>query len=171
MSKKGLTPRQEAFVRALVSGKTQVQAYKDAGYKTDRYSYDIMCQKASALLNGKVLVRYKQLIGEAKDNAVVTRTDDIKDLCDKLREMTKIKLSDVVQVDRNGNIRIIDPELRGVKSARFDMHGHLIGVEMYDVQGAIDKLIRMLGGYRDKVEMNMTVQWEDIVRKIEGDEF
>lgn len=166
-----MTTRQEAFVRALVEGKTQVQAYREAGYKTDRCTYDTLAKKATRLLSGKVLAAYKKLIQEAKDDVVVTRADDIKVLMDRLREMAEHNLSDVVQVTQDGHMKVIDPTLTGVKTARFDREGNLTGVEMYDVQGAIDKLIRMLGGYKDKVEMDMTVRWEDIVRKIEGDEF
>ncbi|WP_292572072.1 hypothetical protein [Mesorhizobium sp.] len=59
-------PRHEAFARALAKGKTQAEAYGEAGYQPSE-------PHASRLAsNGKVVARVKELLGRAAERAVVS---------------------------------------------------------------------------------------------------
>lgn len=66
-----LNARQERFIQNIVSGMTQRQAYKEA-YKVN-YDEDAIDNKASKLFNkDEVQARYKELMNELKDEAVMT---------------------------------------------------------------------------------------------------
>lgn len=66
-----LNARQEKFIQNIVSGMTQRQAYKDA-YKVN-YDQDAIDNNAYKLFNkAEVQTRYKELINELKDEAVMT---------------------------------------------------------------------------------------------------
>src|SRR4051812_14278827 len=59
-------PRHEAFARALAIGKTQSEAYAEAGYRPSE-------PHASRLAgNGKVVARLAELLGRAATRAVVS---------------------------------------------------------------------------------------------------
>lgn len=59
-------PKHEAFARALAKGKSQIEAYTEAGYKPDE-------PHASRLAsNGKVAARVEELLEKAAEKAVVT---------------------------------------------------------------------------------------------------
>lgn len=72
-----LNARQERFIQNIVSGMTQRQAYKEA-YKVN-YDEDAIDNKASKLFNkDEVQARYKELMNELKDEAVMTAIEKRK---------------------------------------------------------------------------------------------
>lgn len=68
-----LTTKQESFVQGLVAGLSQRDAYKQA-YKTDRMKDSTINVKASELAkDGKVTVRYRELLKEYSNMNLWTR--------------------------------------------------------------------------------------------------
>lgn len=77
----GLTPKQEKFVQALISGLSQRQAYIKAGYSTKGKTDNYIDKEASLLFrNRKVFERYQELIEEHKQKALWTREESINTL-------------------------------------------------------------------------------------------
>lgn len=75
-----LTPKQEKFVNALVSGMSQREAYMSA-YNAQRMKPDTIDKRACELLkNGKIAGRFDQLTAEAAEAAGWTRERAIRDL-------------------------------------------------------------------------------------------
>lgn len=79
-----LTQKQEKFVQALIAGKSQREAYKEA-YNTERMGDETIDVKASELLkNGKVSVRYEELQAavreEGEKRAVATAVEVLEEL-------------------------------------------------------------------------------------------
>lgn len=76
-----LTGKQELFINGLIEGKTQVQAYIDAGYSVNAKTESSIYEMASKLLkNNKIMTRYNELKSELKDKALWTREESINDL-------------------------------------------------------------------------------------------
>ena len=75
-----LTPKQEKFVQALVSGMSQREAYKEA-YNAANMKDEVIDVRASELLKkSKVKVRYEELVNENKEKALYTLENSINDL-------------------------------------------------------------------------------------------
>ena len=75
-----LTQRQEKFVRALIAGKSQRQAYKEA-YNAAKMKDETIDTRACELLkNSKVKARYDELLEEHKNKALYTREEMVNDL-------------------------------------------------------------------------------------------
>lgn len=76
-----LTGKQELFVNGLIEGKSQRQAYIDAGYSVENRSESDIDSLASKLTkNYKVSTRLTELKAELKDKALWTREESINDL-------------------------------------------------------------------------------------------
>ena len=75
-----LTSKQEKFIQALVAGKSQRQAYKEA-YNAAKMKDETIDTRACELLkNSKVKARYDQLLEEHKNKALYTREEMVNDL-------------------------------------------------------------------------------------------
>ena len=75
-----LTPKQEAFVQALIAGKSQREAYKEA-YNATNMKDKTIDEKACVLFKtDKVRKRYEELLEEHKQKALYTREEAINDL-------------------------------------------------------------------------------------------
>lgn len=75
-----LTAKQEKFVQALISGKSQRVAYKEA-YNAANMKDEVIDVRASELLKkSKVKVRYEELLEEHKEKALYTREEMVNDL-------------------------------------------------------------------------------------------
>ena len=73
MANDKLTTKQEAFVQGLVAGLSQTDAYKQA-YDTSRMKDDTIYSRASELAkDGKVTVRYKELLKQFSNKALWSR--------------------------------------------------------------------------------------------------
>ncbi|BAH17627.1 conserved hypothetical protein [Macrococcoides caseolyticum JCSC5402] len=65
----------------MIEGKSQVQAYIDAGYSVNAKTESSIYEMASKLLkNNKIMTRYNELKSELKDKALWTREESINDL-------------------------------------------------------------------------------------------
>ena len=75
-----LTSKQEKFIQALVAGKSQRQAYKEA-YNAAKMKDETIDTRACELLkNSKVKARYDELLEEHKNKALYTREEMVNDL-------------------------------------------------------------------------------------------
>ena len=75
-----LTSKQEKFIQALVAGKSQRQAYKEA-YNAAKMKDKTIDERASVLFkNDKVKTRYNELLEEHKKKALYTREEAVNDL-------------------------------------------------------------------------------------------
>lgn len=89
-----LTPKQEAFVQGIVSGKlSQREAYKKA-YNTAKMKDKTIDEKASRLFaNDKVRARYEELINEFKEKALYTREQADKDF-EWIKQISKMDIEE-----------------------------------------------------------------------------
>ena len=75
-----LTPKQEAFVQALIAGKSQREAYKEA-YNAANMKDETIDKRACELFaKGTIKGRYQELLEEHKQKALYTREEAIDDL-------------------------------------------------------------------------------------------
>ena len=75
-----LTPKQEKFVQALISGMSQREAYKEAYNATKMKNETIDTRACELLKNSKVKARYNELLEEHKNKALYTREEAVNDL-------------------------------------------------------------------------------------------
>jgi len=80
-----LTQKQERFVQELIKGKSQREAYRIAYPSSKKWKDNVVDVKASELLkNGKVKVRYEELLGKvikrAEEKAIITAEEIIKEI-------------------------------------------------------------------------------------------
>ena len=75
-----LTPKQEMFVQALIAGKSQREAYKEAYNAANMKDETIDVRACELLKKSKVKVRYEELLEEHKQKALYTREEAINDL-------------------------------------------------------------------------------------------
>jgi phage terminase small subunit len=80
-SRSALNPRQTAFVRHLAEGKSQAQAYLDAGYRGDRRQAD--ANAARLIANDKVALHLGKLQAAAQERTEVT----VDSLVEELEQM------------------------------------------------------------------------------------
>lgn len=76
-----LTAKQEKFVQGIISGLSQRESYKQAGYSCEGKTYEYIDKKASETLRvGKVWGRYQELLKEHQTKALWTRESAVSDL-------------------------------------------------------------------------------------------
>lgn len=137
-----LTAKQEKFVQGLVSGLSQRQAYREAGYSTDGQSDTTIDANASRLFNNnKVLTRYNELMEEHKEKALFTREDAISELKWLLKQ-SKISIEEV----DNGYVR------QGTSGALLGALDRLIALELLDPikQAQYDKIMKDIEGNQEQ---------------------
>jgi phage terminase small subunit len=159
-------PRHELFAQALATGKTADQAYKDAVYKPDR------AHASRLAANGPIQARVDELLAPALEKAGVT----VERIMAELARVAFSNITDIVSW-RSGLVEETIPDEEGggtrtvLKSAvtvldsetlsadavaavaevsQTDRGG--IRVKMRDKLGALEKLGRHLGMFKDIVE-------------------
>ena len=142
-----LTIKQEWFVQNLIRGMSQREAYK-AAYNA-KYKDEAIDSKASTLFNSdKVQERYKQLLEEAKDEAIMEAKE------------RKQWLSDVIK----GKIK--------EESKYYEDNEVVVYTKDADISTkikALDTLNKMDGIYTTKLEGNVNVSYEEALRKVSGE--
>ena len=144
-----LTPKQEKFIQNIVSGMSQREAYKNS-YNAENMKDEVIDVKACELFNdGKMKVRYQELMSKLEDEAIMTAKQRMK------------WLSDVVN-----NIQKEDIYLTADKGAE-GMEDVKIGSKNADLNTkmkAIDILNKMSGEYTTKIEGNVGIgKLEDLL--------
>jgi len=166
-----LTPKQERFVQGLIAGKSQRQAFTDAGYSTSRFKPETIDVKASELArNGKVLVRYHELNEEAAKAAVLTRADVIREL----QRIGFADMSDYVQTDgkrititptselskeQRAAIALIDKTADGIKVS---LHNKVRALErLLDELPDVDMDDTMTDGFIEALRGDVSTVWQE----------
>jgi phage terminase small subunit len=103
-----LTLKQDKFVQGLISGLSQREAYKQA-YDCEKMKDATIDVKASQLFaDGKIRVRYDELMKEHKEKALWTREQSVHDLI-WLKQQAKndIEISGVKQANSTAFLNAI----------------------------------------------------------------
>lgn len=127
-----LTAKQEKFVRELVKGKSQREAYK-AAYNASNMKDTTIDKKASLLFNqGAIRGRYDELQRKV-ENKVTYDAAEVKNLI--IDTMMSIVKADVMNDEVDG---------RAVKNKHWDRNGKVV-YDHYDKVEAAKMLIGLLG--------------------------
>lgn len=132
-----LTTKQEKYVQGLISGLSQRESYKQAGYSVKDKTNEYIDVRASELMkNSKVLERYNALISEHKDKALWTREEAINDL-KWLKDQAKndIQSIGVKQANTNAMLNAIK-ELNTIE----DLYTKSADEEEYEDDGFLDAI-------------------------------
>ena len=138
-----LTPKQEKFVRNLVSGMSQREAYRNS-YNAKNMKPESMDKKASALFSRvDIRSRYNELIEKANEKVEI-KADDI------LRELKAIAFSngsDYAQI-KNGKLYfkntddLSDEKKKAISCIKKTKDSK--SIETYDKLKAIDMLVKYM---------------------------
>ena len=91
---------------------------------------------------------------------------EFEELLTELRQISRARLSDVIRVGEDGQVQILDGSLPNVKHIRFDKDGRLLTVDMFDIQAALDKLLKLC-----TQQTASPLRVEDALRRLQGEEF
>ena len=143
-----LNVKQEKFIQNIINGMSQRQAYKDA-YNA-KYKDEDIDSKASNLFNSdKVQARYKELLKELEDKSIMSAKERMIWLTEVInniqREEVFVRNSDGEEV------------LMGSKNA-----------DLSTKIKALDILKKMSGEYTTNIKGNLTLTYEDAIKKVSG---
>lgn len=157
-----LTPKQEKFVRNLVSGMSQHEAYCNS-YNAKNMQRNTIDRRASELFNKSVIkARYRELIDRANEKVEI-KAEDI------LRELKSIAFSngaDFAEVKNNkikfkNTSELSDEKKRAISSIRQTREGK--SIEIYDKLKAIDMLVKYMKLFDDQGNNTSTPKLEIVV--------
>lgn len=135
-----LTQKQELFVQGIISGLPQRQAYRQAFPSSKKWKESTVDVKASELLrNGKVLVRYRELLKQFSNMSLWAREQAFNEyewLKNKAR--ASIEIEGVRQANSNAFLAALD----GMNNMAF----HDLELEDKKLLLEIEKLASQVGG-------------------------
>ena len=140
-----LNIKQEKFIQNIIKGMSQREAYKDA-YNA-KYKDEVIDVRACELFNSsKVQVRYKEIMNQLEDKAIMSAKERI------------IWLSKVVKGD--------------IKHTSYDGNGNSYENEAYisDKMKAIDIMNKMTGEYTTNIKGNVSLSYEQALKKVSGED-
>lgn len=144
-----LNVKQEKFIQNIINGMSQRQAYKDA-YNAN-YSDKSIDEKASTLFNSeKVQERYKELLKELEDKAIMTAKERM------------IWLSKVI----NGEILEDMPLMTDVNQDK--VNTIKCPTKIDTKLKALDTLNKMSGEYTTNIKGNITLSYEEAIKEVSG---
>jgi phage terminase small subunit len=153
---KDLTPQQEKFAQLVASGKSQVEAYRTAYPKSEKWKDEALrVAGAKMIARGNVSVRVKELTAKAADVAVLEAAGII-------REIARLAYSDIGNImHTDGRVKLpneLDPATRAaVASFKIDEYGR-IEYKFWDKNSALDKSAKIRGLYeKDNEQQKPTV--------------
>lgn len=131
-----MTPKREVFVRALVSGKSQRQAYIEAYPNSAAWKPSSVDNQASALFRApEVLARYKALKGEAEERSLWS-AGKAESVLLSLQEAGLAAMRASAEAGRDLSKAAVDAIMSSVRELN-TMHG--IGQAKINVSGEIKK--------------------------------
>lgn len=146
-----LNVKQEKFIQNIINGMSQRQAYKDA-YNAN-YSDKSIDEKASTLFNSeKVQKRYKELLKELEDKAIMTAKERM------------IWLSKVI----NGEILEDMPLMTDVNEDK--VNTIKCPTKIDTKLKALDTLNKMSGEYTTNIKGNITLSYEEAIKEVSGND-
>ena len=137
-----LTAKQEKFVRNLIEGMTQREAYKNS-YNAENMADKTIDEKACLLFaDEKVRARFKELQDQLAKASIMTAQERLIYLTEIVKDIQGEKVLEVV----NGEVK----EYTAPASVKNKL-------------SAIDIMNKMQGEYVTKVEGNVSVKLEDLL--------
>jgi len=137
-----LTPKQEKFVRNLIQGMSQREAYKNS-YDAENMTDKSIDEEACRLFNdSKISSRYKELQDRLEDATIMTAKERLEYLTEVIMGLQGEKI-----------IQMVDGEAIEVE----------MPTSMKNKLSAIDLMNKMQGEYVTKVEGNVSVKLEDLL--------
>lgn len=138
-----LTPKQEKFVRNLVKGMSQREAYKNS-YDVKSMTDKTIDEEACRLFNdNKISARYQELIERAATASVMTAQERLEFLTEVIMDLQREKR---VKVTDDGTVEYEEPA---------DLNTKL---------KAVDLMNKMQGEYTTKIEGELRVsKLEDLI--------
>lgn len=140
------TARHERFVQELLKGRTHREAYRLAGFRAARGHAARLAQRP------EVAARYQELAQAAAQHSVVTAAKVI----DELSVIAFANLADYITLDAEGVPQADLAKLRREQSAALvevSATAHGVRVKVADKLAALNALGRMLGLFRERVEV------------------
>lgn len=157
-----LTQKQEAFVQALVAGKSQRAAYKEA-YNVGRCSDKSIDSMASrTLAKVKVMSRYEELMAEAAAKTADDATTMRAKIIESYRRFLAINPADFYEtvLDETGRA-VQQPRLDltgldtwAIKDIRTNNKGYVTGYTFYDKDKALERLEYLYGISAEELQDN-----------------
>lgn len=139
-----LTVKQEKFVQNLIKGMSQREAYKKA-YNA-KYKDEVIDVRACELFNSsKIQVRYKELMDQLEDKAIMSAKE-------RMKWLTKVV---------NGEIQ--------EESKYFEDGEAIIYSKEADISTkirAVDTLNKMSGEYKTILEGNVNLSYEEALKSV-----
>lgn len=137
-----LTAKQEKFVRNLIQGMSQREAYKNS-YDAENMSDKVIDNEASKLFNSReISIRYKELQEGLDKHTIMTAQERLEYLTEVIKGLQGEKITEVV-----------DGELKE----------YTVPTSIKNKLSAIDLMNKMQGEYVTKVEGNVSVKLEDLL--------
>lgn len=154
-----MRPREKRFIEGVLAGKTQDQAALDAGWGKGN--------RSSARRIATQLVRHPKYVHvqaelERRRAELARRLEDNTDITLErvVLEIGRLAFSDIRSVleVRDGQVMLRDSadwtQDAAAAVAEVSETQHGLRVKMHDKPGNLDKLMRYLGGYTDRVELS-----------------
>lgn len=143
MSTKPLTAQQEAFVRAIASGKSQAEAYRTAYPKSRAWKVETVVQQACRL------ARLPRISARLAELAAVVEREFAIETADLLREAARIAFSDARRIMNEDGKLLLPHELdeetaRAVASFEIDECGR-VKYKFWDKNSALERLYKWKG--------------------------
>lgn len=137
-----LTPKQEKFVRNLIQGMSQREAYKNS-YDAENMSDKVIDNEASLLFNKhEISMRYKELQDRLEDATIMTAKE-------RLEYLTEV----ILGIQSEKVVQMVEGEAIEVE----------LPISIKNKLSAIDLMNKMQGEYVTKVEGNVSVKLEDLL--------
>lgn len=137
-----LTDKQELFVRKIIEGESQADAYR-AAYSTQRMSDKSVWEKASRLMaDAKVRARVKELRDKLAEESIMTAEERLRYLTRIVKGIEKEKVPNIV------NGEVFEVEVSPAIKQRLN---------------ALDIMNKMTGEYELKVKGSFGVKLEDLL--------
>lgn len=137
-----LTAKQEKFIRNLIQGMSQREAYKNS-YDAENMSDKSIDEEACRLFNdSKISSRYKELQDRLDDATIMTAKE-------RLEYLTEV----IMGIQGENIVEIVEGELIE----------RTVPTSLKNKLSAIDLMNKMQGEYVTKVEGNVSVKLEDLL--------
>jgi phage terminase small subunit len=131
-----LTPKQERFIQNIVSGMSQREAYKEA-YNAENMKDETIDTEACKLFNDhKISTRYKELIEELKNKAIMTAQERMIWLTEVIKDVQKEKvLVEDIEISKTADLN--------TKMKALDILNKMSGEYTTKIEADIDTVIRV----------------------------
>lgn len=137
-----LTAKQEKFVRNLIEGMTQREAYKNS-YNAENMTDKTIDEKACILFaDDKIRARYNELQDQLAKASIMTAQERLIYLTEIVKDIQGEQITEVVDGE------VIQ---------------HTVPASIKNKLSAIDIMNKMQGEYVTKVEGNVSVKLEDLL--------